>query len=240
MIDLPENWHVFNTPEEVAQFASHKILDLADEAISKRGAFHLVAAGGTTPLAIYKRLAKQEALGASTSIEWGKWHIYLGDERCLPADDPERNSVSLHHSWLNNTGIPESQIHMIPAELGPHKAAEMYEKMVEGIRFDCVLLGMGEDGHTASLFPGHSHEHEKNRLVQTELHSPKPPAERVTLSSKCLSHSRHLFKLVTGSSKQDAVAKWLQGQALPIALVQAQQTEVFISNDSLPKKLPTP
>lgn len=236
---LPENWSLFDSAEEVAQFASRKIMELADQTISERGAFHLVTAGGTTPLSIYRILAELDRSQATT-MNWEKWHIYLGDERCLPANDPERNSVSLHECWLGKSRIPKSQIHMIPAELGAKEAALIYEKVVTGILFDCVLLGMGEDGHTASLFPGHCHEYEQEHLVQTEFHSPKLPAERVTLSSKCLSQSRHLFKLVTGDSKQDAVAKWLSGAALPIAEIQATHTEVFISADSLPKKASNP
>lgn len=232
---LPDNWSLFDSAEEVAQFTSHKILELADKAIIDRGAFHFVTAGGTTPLSIYRILAKLEASQA-TKMNWEKWHIYMGDERCLPENDPERNSVSLYECWLKKSRIPRSQIHMIPAELGPKEAAVIYEKIVKGIFFDCVLLGMGEDGHTASLFPGHSHTHEENRLVQTEFNSPKPPPKRVTLSSKCLSQSRHLFKLVTGSSKQDAVDKWLAGTPLPIAEIQSSHTQVLISSDSLPKK----
>lgn len=236
---LPENWRLFDSAEEVAQYTSHKIMELADEAISERGAFHLVTAGGTTPLSIYRILAELDK-SQSTTMNWEKWHIYLGDERCLPKNDPERNSVSLNECWLGKSRIPRSQIHMIPAELGAKEAAANYEKIVKGIFFDCVLLGMGEDGHTASLFPDHNHEHEQKHLVQTEFHSPKPPAERVTLSSKCLSQSRHLFKLVTGGSKQNAVGKWLAGTALPIAEIQATHTQVFISEDSLPKKVSSP
>jgi 6-phosphogluconolactonase len=122
----------------------------------------------------------------------------------------------------------------MPAELGAKKAAQAYEEIVSGVVFDVVMLGMGEDGHTASLFPGHSHEAEASQLVQTEFDSPKPPAERVTLSAQCLGNSRYLFKIVTGAGKKEAVKQWLSGMDLPIATVRGEQTTIFISEDSLP------
>ena len=227
----PPDWTVFDSAEDVAHFAVNQILDIAQQSIDLAGAFHLVTAGGTTPLQVYRQLLTHDS---DTNIDWSKWHIYMGDERCLPADDPERNSLALQQAWLNKSSIPLKNQHFMPAEFGAKEAVNQYEKVVKGVVFDCVLLGMGEDGHTASLFPGHQHTEEQYQLVQTEYHSPKPPAERVTLSSACLSNSQNVIKLITGEGKRAAMQLWLEGKALPIKKVQGQITLTLISKESLP------
>lgn len=237
MNKLPNNWRCFSTANELAEYTLQSILKIAQEAIQQKEAFHFVTAGGTTPLQVYKLLAayeKEETHSPQSITDWSKWHIYVGDERCLPEDDPERNSLALQRNWLHFSQIPVENRHFMPAELGAKQAATLYESVVKNIRFDVVLLGMGEDGHTASLFPGHSHQHEADQLVQTEFNSPKPPSERVTLSACCLGNSRHLFKLITGQNKQAAVQQWLTGEALPISQVCGEDTQVFISAESCP------
>lgn len=231
--NLPEQWLQFDNADQLAQYTLEQILKIASESIEKKGAFHFVTAGGTTPMQVYKLLAELEKTD-SQSTDWAKWFIYMGDERCLPVDNHERNSLALQTCWLDNSLIPQDNIYYIPAELGAKKAAKAYQSVIEGIQFDVILLGMGEDGHTASLFPGHNHQHEANLLVQTEFNSPKPPAERVTLSSESLGNSRYLFKLITGAGKCSAVKGWLKGESLPISLVEGLQTSVLISEESLP------
>lgn len=235
---LPKGWLFFETPTELAEFTFESILEISKQAIDKRGSFHFVTAGGTTPLQVYRLLADYEVTHSDSAVDWSKWHIYIGDERCLPVSDPERNSLALETAWLVKSSIPASNIYYMPAEQGPDEAASSYESVVKGVKFDVVLLGMGEDGHTASLFPGHSHDHESGQLVQTEFNSPKPPLERVTLSAACLGNSRFLFKLITGSGKQQAVKQLLeetsQEEQLPIAMVKGKNTKILVSADSLP------
>lgn len=246
---LPKNWRVFDTAQQVAEHTVQSILSAAQQAVLERGAFHLVTAGGTTPLAVYRQLLAVEQStafnGSTVKMDWSKWHIYLGDERCLPAQDLERNSVALDQAWLKHSGIPAANIHFMSTEHGAQQAALAYEKWVKNQVFDVVLLGMGEDGHTASLFPGRAllnHAH----CVLIESNSPKPPAQRVTLSAECLAKTRLMLKLVTGQAKQAAVAQWLAGADLPIAQVNAHlanndngQTWVLCSADSLPMILIT-
>lgn len=231
--NLPDNWRVFDDADTLASYAAEAILECAREAIAARGGFHLVTAGGSTPLAIYRLLASRK------EADWALWHLYMGDERCLPLNDAQRNSTALEQAWLANSPIPVAQIHLMPAELGATQAAKLYAPLVRNRCFDMVLLGMGEDGHTASLFPGHDHSEEAadgitGRWVQCEFHSPKPPAERVTLSAETLGSCRKLLKLVTGQAKREAVASWLQGENLPISLINGQHTDVLISQESLP------
>jgi len=220
MIDLSQlgegiTSQVYEDLEAVAESAARLILQRATEAITEHGAFYIVLAGGTSPRLAYRLLV-------DVKTDWSRWHIYFGDERCLPRDDSERNSVMAQRAWLDHVAIPQSQIHPIPAELGAEKGAAAYSLVVEKAlsldrTFDMVLLGMGEDGHTASLFPGH--QHDAGELVHAVHHAPKPPADRISLSRASLRATRQLLLLVTGSSKQEALARWAAGDSLPVAAI---------------------
>ncbi|MGE4502053.1 MAG: 6-phosphogluconolactonase [Thiomicrospira sp.] len=216
MINLPSDWRLFDTPEALARSAVSKIMDCASEAIAQRGAFHLVTAGGTTPNACYSLLRNQ-------NLSWSKWFIYMGDERVLPADHAERNSVALAQTWLSFGKIPAEQIFYMPTERGLEQAISAYREVVDRVPlFDLVLLGMGEDGHTASLFPQHNSLYERASVIG-ETNSPKPPKERVSLSYPRLNQSRQMLKLISGESKRDVVSQWRNGRAsLPIAQCHAQ------------------
>ncbi|MBE0436785.1 MAG: 6-phosphogluconolactonase [Methylomicrobium sp.] len=220
------HWHSFATADKVAASAAQQILAAAEQAIAARGAFKLVLAGGSTPEKVYQLLAESLA-------DWSNWHIYYGDERCLPVDHAERNSRMAGSVFLDKVSIPAGQIHTMPAELGPEKAAEAYRPTIEQAgRFDMVLLGMGEDGHTASLFPGHVHSIDET--VHAVFNSPKPPPERISLSAKTLSNSLQVLFLVTGAGKQEAVKQWRQGEVLPVALIRPDAgVDVYIDEAAL-------
>lgn len=228
---LPENWLVCDTAEDVAQTVTSCILQTADKAIKAKGSFHLVTAGGSTPNRCYELLARQTA-------DWQNWHLYMGDERCYPVDHPERNSVALQTHWLSKqTSIPQAQIHFMSTELGLEASAREYNEIIEalfssGESFDLCLLGMGEDGHTASLFPGHFYIEDQYTILERQ--SPKPPSERLSLSFETLSNSQTVIKLITGESKHDAVQQWLKGENLPIANVYGlEKTLTYLSSDVL-------
>ena len=214
-------WHYLETAEQVAEAACQHILDAADSAISERGKFKLVLAGGKTPKKVYRLLAIAKA-------DWANWYIYYGDERCLPADHQDRNSLMANQVFLDKVAIPANQIFTMPAELGPELAAERYRLTVaEAGKFDMVLLGMGKDGHTASLFPGH--QHDQNELVHAVYNSPKPPPERISISAGGLSYSHEVIFLIVGSNKQDAVERWKQGEDLPVASIQPENSiDIYI------------
>jgi len=206
-------WRVFSTTAELRDAAVTAILETANKAIAERGRFDIVLAGGTTPREIYEQLR-----GAQS--DWQHWHVWFGDERCLPADDPERNSVMASQALLSHVPIPAEQVYTIPTELGASVAAAGYNNKLSGIGpFDMVLLGMGEDGHTASLFPGHAWDHEPLAAAIPVSNSPKPPSDRVSLSADRLSNAHQVIFIVTGAGKRDAVKQWRGNVKLPVKAI---------------------
>ena len=207
--DTVTRWHMLDDPNAVAVQAAQRILQSASRAIAARGLFRIVLAGGRTPAAAYRLL-----VGADT--DWSRWEIYFGDERCLPVDDAGRNSMMAARALLDSVAVPVANVHPIPAERGAAVAAGEYEPVIRtAMPFDLVLLGLGEDGHTASLFPGQQHPVEQ--LVHAVHNAPKPPPDRVSLSARALSAARAVLILVTGAGKRAAIQAWQAGEALPIA-----------------------
>ena len=222
-------WHGYSSIPILEQAATQLILKAAQQAISINHAFHLVLSGGSTPRHVYELLRNQKA-------DWRFWHIYYGDERCLPANDPERNSQMAAQSWLNYINIPADQIHIIPAELGAESAAHSYAIILNKIAmFDLVLLGLGEDGHTASLFPGHDWGTATDAQSTLAVNNaPKPPPQRVSLSARRLSQTLQLVFLVTGDSKQQAVSNWRSGKEIPAnAINPASGVDIFLEESLL-------
>ncbi len=207
---MPVRWQVYPDAAALAADATARLLAAARGAIAARAVFHLVLSGGRTPLDVYARLATADAA-------WPQWRIYFGDERCLPAGDAGRNDRAARRAWLDRVPIPAANIHPIPAELGPERAAAAYAGTLHAVSmFDLVLLGLGEDGHTASLFPGRAWgEADNDHEVLAVRAAPKPPPERVTLSAARLSRSRQVLFLVTGADKRAAVAAWKAGADIP-------------------------
>jgi 6-phosphogluconolactonase len=204
-------FRVVDEAADVAAEAARHILLRAREAVAARGRFRIVLAGGTTPLAAYALLARAAA-------KWQAWEVYFGDERCLPADHGERNSRAATLALLGLVPIPSANIFAMAAELGPEAAAAGYVPLVEAaLPFDLVLLGMGEDGHTASLFPGLAIP--EGVLVMPVHEAPKPPADRVSLTPRALTAAREVLILVTGTGKREALAAWRRGADLPVARV---------------------
>jgi 6-phosphogluconolactonase len=193
----------------VAAAAAAAIRTASAETLSKRQRFRILLAGGSTPLAAYRLLAREE-------LSWQRWEVYFGDERCLPPDDSGRNSRAAREAFLDAVAIPPTQVFPIPAELGAEAAAASYCARIEpALPFDLVLLGMGEDGHTASLFPGL--DVDNSRLVIPVHGAPKPPPERVSLTFSALSACRRMLILVTGPGKRKALRAWRRGDPLPVA-----------------------
>ncbi|MGY1424835.1 6-phosphogluconolactonase [Lysobacter sp. A289] len=223
---LPQRvrWHQVEGSAVLTQAACLWVLDASKRAIAARGRFVLVLSGGRTPQDVH-------ALLRTADTDWSRWEIWFGDERCLPVDDPGRNSLMANDAWLSHVPIPSGQVHVMPAELGAEAAARAYAEALKAPGqngspsasaepFDMVMLGIGEDGHTASLFPGHDWGVPDNADdVLAVFDSPKPPSQRVSLSAARLSRAREVLFLIEGDSKRDAVAQWRTGNDLPVAAI---------------------
>lgn len=226
---LPDYTLSLPDPAAVAVEAALLIGEAARQAIRQRGVFRLVLAGGATPRRTYEILA-------ASAHDWSRWEIFFGDERCLPADHPERNSLMAFEAWLSRVPISPTQIHPIAAERGAAEAAADYAPLIARRRpFDLVLLGMGEDGHTASLFPGAPASEDAVIAVND---APNPPAERVSLNYASLRDAHRQLVLVTGAGKAAALAAWRRGDpagaALPIARVVRQDACLLVDRAALP------
>lgn len=207
-------WKHFESLDVLRQRVCDAITQSAHEAIVKRGKFSIVLAGGSTPHAVYRLLR-------DLPMDWSKWHIYHGDERCLPPDHEDRNSLMAEQVWLKYVNIPTNQIHDIPAELGPIAGAKAYAEVLKNAGvFDLVLLGLGEDGHTASLFPNHIVDNSADAVPV--FNSPKPPSERVSISQNRLNNTHEVIFLVTGAGKQEAVDHWRSGVDIPATLIKPE------------------
>jgi 6-phosphogluconolactonase len=217
---LPE-WRVFPASDELVPALAGALCAEATAAIAARGAFHLVLAGGSTPRALYRALAERQAGDAN-------WHVWFGDERCLPEGHPERNNVMAETAWLTASRIPPENRRPIPAEQGSQQAAARYAGWLAGVEdFDLVLLGMGEDGHTASLFPDQDWGTAPSSVDVLAVHgAPKPPPERVSLSAGRLSRSQRVWFVITGSGKRHAMRRWAWRESMPVAAVQGRQQTV--------------
>ena len=192
------NFTVLDSAEDVAAAAAAEISDAL-----WKGARTLVLAGGTTPKRAYELLSAME-------VEWGRVSVLFGDERCVRPDHPESNYRMAREALLDR--VAPATVYRMPAELGPEEGAELYEKVVARLTpLDVVVLGVGEDGHTASLFPGHP-VLEAPGLVAGIHDSPKPPPERVTLTLHALQAARIVIILATGAGKAGAVAKARRGE----------------------------
>ena len=218
-------WRTFADTDLLIARLANALCSEARDAIAARGSFDLVLAGGSSALGLYRALADM-------NVGDEHWRIWYGDERCLPDNHPERNNVMVEAAWLSASRIPPENRRAIPTERGPAAAAALYADALKGAPdFDVVLLGMGEDGHTASLFPGRDPERDwgsaPNSADVLPVHAaPKPPPERVSLSAARLNRSRRIWFVVTGSGKRDAVLRWRSGEKLPVSAIRGKQETV--------------
>jgi len=204
---------VFADTGELGRAAAELTAQAAAEAIAARGAFHLVLAGGNTPRHCYEMLRDM-------GVDWSHVHIWFGDERCLPVGDSERNDRMADEALLSHVAIPTSQIHRMAAELGPEEGARLYaEELAAAPVMDMLHLGMGEDGHTASLFCGQATLSDAG-LALPVFNSPKPPPERVSMGLSVLNAARQKLILAAGAGKREPLARIGKGERLPVAMIE--------------------
>jgi 6-phosphogluconolactonase len=203
----------------LSQHAAEYVVRIANESIALHGHFTIALTGGTTPKEMYSLLGSEPF---RRQIDWRLVHIFWEDERCVPHNSPESNSYLAQEVLLNKISIPGSQIHRMPADQPDREAAsqaytlEMQHTFgTNGIpSFDLIHLGMGPEGHTASLFPHQASLHEKQRLVMP-VSVPKPPPDRLTFTPPLLNAAKNVLFLVTGSDKADALQAVLEGEYQP-------------------------
>jgi 6-phosphogluconolactonase len=213
----------FNSQVNLDCNAAQFIIERAKIAIREKGSFSLVLSGGTTPVNVYKLLANEQ-------VDFEKWHIYFGDERCFPLNHLERNSYVAESTWLSKVKILKSNIFIIPAELGNIEGALAYEKILDKNKpFDLVMLGLGDDGHIASLFPNHQWDNSKQ--VISVSNSPKAPSNRISLTPSRLSNAEDVLFLISGKNKSHAFKQWKEGADLPANLISAKNQILLMTFD---------
>ena len=211
-----ERLEVCPDAEALAAAAAARILTLALTALRSQGVFRVALAGGATPRRCYELLY-------AADFDWSRTEIYFGDERCLPPGDPGRNDTLAALAWLDHVRLSPGNPHAIPAELGPEAAAAAYAAVLRPVLpLDLVLLGLGEDGHTASLFPGNA-ALELAQPVVPVFGAPKLPASRVSLSLSAINAARHKLFLVSGAGKREVLRR-LEGEpGLPAARIRGAE-----------------
>lgn len=197
-------------------FVEHVVAFIGDssqKANKEHKEFHIVLCGGTTPIPVYEALKNLET-------NWQRWHFWLGDER-MPSAETDLNRDLIEEVWLAHIPVNREQVHYIPVELGMEGAVAQYQNEVEKISyFDLCLLGIGEDGHTASLFPGNDIGISSNASNVIGIqNSPKAPRDRISLSANRLSLSKNILFIAKGKEKEAIIHQIQQGDYLPCNVV---------------------
>jgi 6-phosphogluconolactonase len=240
--------------QTAAQRAAQELARLLQDSLERRGSAHIALAGGSTPRAAYELLA-------GLVEDWSAVELWYGDERCVGPDDPESNHRLVAQSLLSRISGAPPREHRIRGELGAEEAARAYERELRSRIptadvtqsrvlpadapppgravpvLDIALLGIGEDGHTASLFPGHPEVSETSGALCLPVHdAPKPPPDRVTLSAAVLRAARHGMLLATGSAKAEALAAALAGPDphVPASLLASDRLHVIADDAAAP------
>lgn len=215
---------VFPTAAALAEAAARQVVIAARQAQAQRGAFHCALSGGSTPEHLYRLLAQPEW---ANQIDWARTHVYWGDERCVPPQHPDSNYRMAQAALLAHVPLPAENIQRIPGELPPPRAAAVYAQTLAAAlpeqRFDLLLLGMGADGHTASVFPGTIAEAERHRDC-VAVYVPHLNSWRVTLTLPVINLARRVLFLVSGADKAAALHRVLHASPdaprLPAGLVE--------------------
>ncbi|XP_077246298.1 putative 6-phosphogluconolactonase 4, chloroplastic [Tasmannia lanceolata] len=231
---------VFDGDEDLTVSLAKYITDLSEKFVRERGAFTVVLSGGS----LVKALRKLVESPYFDSIEWAKWHVFWADERVVPKDHADSNYKLAYDGFLSKVPILPGHIYAINESLSAEGAADDYETCIKQLvktkvvdfsptngfpKFDLILLGMGPDGHIASLFPGHPLIKENKRWITFIKDSPKPPPERITFTFPVINSAANIAIVATGAGKADALHKALgtdqSSISLPIQMVSAEDGE---------------
>ncbi|MBV8637549.1 MAG: 6-phosphogluconolactonase [Candidatus Eremiobacteraeota bacterium] len=210
---------VFETPADVTKALADLFVRCGQEAIAAHGRLCVSLSGGTTPKATYELLATPGYAGA---LDWTKIEVFFGDERCVPPDDPQSNYKTANDAFLSKLGVPAANVHRMRGEDDPVEAASAYSDELRNVlgadpRFDLVMLGMGPDGHTASLFPG-SDPLEGDDMLARAVYSASHQQWRITLTPRVLNNARTVAFAVEGAGKAFVLKEVREGPYDPVNL----------------------
>lgn len=238
---------IFPGLDTVSDAAAARIAELAAHAISSRGAFHVALSGGATPCHLYERLAQKPFV---SEIDWASVHIYFGDERCVPPDHPDSNYGMAESALLAHVPIPRAQIHRIEAELAyVRQRAAAYARVLESRlplvnatpQFDLVLLGLGPDGHIASLFPATGSALTDARPV-TAVYADSMHAWRISITLPVINHARNILLPALGAGKADVLGRIFRNtpsaSLLPAQRIQSQGVLEWYLDQAAAAQLP--
>ncbi|ERN10723.1 probable 6-phosphogluconolactonase 4, chloroplastic isoform X2 [Amborella trichopoda] len=245
---------VFENEEELMVALAKYTSELSEKIVKERGAFTVVLSGGS----LIKCLGKLVEPPFFDSVEWARWHIFWVDERVVPLDHPESNYKLAYDGFLSKVPIPPGHVYAINDSLSPEDAADDYETGLKQLvhsgvvdisavtsfpNFDLMLLGMGPDGHVASLFPGHHLIHENQRWVTYIKDSPKPPPERITFTFPVINSASNIALVIVGAGKADMMKRVLcdeqHSDLLPVQMVSPVHGElVWFTDKEASSKLP--
>jgi len=206
---LKKEIKIFTSPEELAERFAEKLIGMINDSNAKEKPFTIALSGGITPKLLFSVLGDH----FSDSISWEYVHFFWGDERCVPPDDPESNFRMTKKSLLDKIKIPLENIHRIMGEKDPDEEAARYSNEIVSFTrevkklpaFDLIILGLGEDGHTASIFPGNSKLLNSDKVCEVAVH-PVSFQKRITITGKVINNAKHIVFLVTGANKADVVS----------------------------------
>jgi 6-phosphogluconolactonase len=227
--------HTFASLEHLSRAAADRIIRVAQGAVEARGKFSWVLSGGRTPASLYRCLTQNPWRGA---FPWAQTHIFWGDERWVKPDDPESNYASAHSALLEHVPVPAMQIHPMPTfAASPEEGAREYEMELQAYFsgrepvFDLVLLGLGADGHTASLFPGSGPATPEAWVAATWAPGNSPAPRRLTLTLNLFNRARAVMFLIAGEEKRARVRELLEEPELansyPAGQVRAQERMIW-------------
>lgn len=211
--------NIYATPDALAHAAAQRVVANAAAAIAARGRFDLALSGGSTPLRAYAHLAAPPLRDA---VDWAQVHVFWSDERCVPPDDPQSNYGAAKAALLDALALPAGNIHRVRGELPPAEAAEDYRQQLAAHFhtpsfpiFDLILLGLGSDGHTASLFPG-SAALRTGEVPVTENYVSSLESWRLTFTLPLINAARQVIFMVTGDDKAAIVSEVLSPSGRPL------------------------
>ncbi|KAF0695831.1 Aste57867_13351 [Aphanomyces stellatus] len=234
--------HIGSTGDAVGSAVAKLVAELSQASIAASGRFSLALSGGSLPKILEKGLSSLK-----DGVDFSKWHVFFADERCVPLDHADSNYLACHDALFQHVSIPRSQIYTIALHDDPAVVAQDYTQQLSQLwgtelpRFDLILLGMGPDGHTCSLFPGHPLLDETHLWVASISDSPKPPPKRITLTYPVVNNAAAVAFVATGESKAPLMRHMLgvdaQTPSLPAARVHPTQgqTHWFIDEAAAAK-----